>query len=103
MYDVSIGWKCRTISALVIETGCPTGGRSHDWARDAAGVPAALVPALFLACWMHRAPKEAIRLPAAKVETGHCVGLLRLCLDRAADAGLRRVLGVVGDAGRAAS
>ncbi len=71
-------------------------------ARDAAGVPAALVPALFLTCWMHRALKEATRLPAAKVETGHYVGLLRLCLDRADDAGLQRVLGV-GDAGRAAS
>lgn len=65
-------------------------------ARDAAGVPAELVPALFLTCWMHRALKEATRLPAAKVETGHYVSLLRLCLDRADDAGLRRVLGVEG-------
>jgi hypothetical protein len=41
-----------------------------------------LVEPLFYTCWLHRALKQATHLPSAKVETGHYVNLLRLCIDR---------------------
>lgn len=58
----------------------------------AAGVPADLVGALFYSCWMHRALKEATRLPAAAVDAGHYANLLRMCLDHDGDARLRSLL-----------
>lgn len=45
-------------------------------------LPAQLVSPLFYTCWMHRAIKEASRLPAAQIEQGHYVSLLRLCIDQ---------------------
>lgn len=41
-----------------------------------------LVQPLFYTCWMHRAIKEASRLPAARLERGHYVNLLRLCIEK---------------------
>ncbi|MFL5805325.1 MAG: phosphotransferase [Roseiflexaceae bacterium] len=45
------------------------------------GLAPELVESLFYTCWMHRALKEATRLPAEQLERGHYVGLLRLCID----------------------
>lgn len=45
------------------------------------GLPATVVKPLFYTCWMHRALKEATRLPVDKVERGRFVTLLRLCID----------------------
>lgn len=42
----------------------------------------ALVEPLLYTCWMHRSLKEATRLPTRRLEQGHYVNLLRLCLDR---------------------
>jgi hypothetical protein len=44
------------------------------------GLDKALVEPLFVTCWMHRALKEATRLPPARLDSGHYVNLLRLCL-----------------------
>lgn len=44
-------------------------------------LPAQLVSPLFYTCWMHRAIKEASRLPAARMEQGHYVSLLRICIE----------------------
>jgi len=42
----------------------------------------ALIEPLFYTCWMHRALKESARLPLLKLENGHYVNLLRLCIDQ---------------------
>lgn len=44
------------------------------------GLPEHLVEPLFHTCWMHRALKEATRLPAARLQKGHFVELLRMCI-----------------------
>ncbi len=46
------------------------------------GVPCHLVEPLFYTCWMHRALKESTRLTSAKLERGHYVSLLRLCINQ---------------------
>ncbi|MEZ4731273.1 MAG: aminoglycoside phosphotransferase family protein [Caldilineaceae bacterium] len=48
---------------------------------QAISLPTTAVLPLFYTCWMHRALKEATRLPVDKVETGRFVNLLRLCID----------------------
>jgi hypothetical protein len=45
-----------------------------------AGVSPEAVPALFQMCWLHRAVKEAARLPASGLEGGHYINLLRAVL-----------------------
>jgi len=50
-----------------------------------------LVEPLFYTCWMHRALKEATRLSAAKIEKGHYVNLLRLCIENRQAAGLAQL------------
>jgi hypothetical protein len=55
------------------------------------GLERKLVEPLFVTCWMHRALKEATRLSPARLDTGHYVNLLRLCLDRSDAPGLRRL------------
>ena len=45
-----------------------------------AGVSEEAVPALFQMCWLHRAVKEAARLPASGLEGGHYINLLRAVL-----------------------
>lgn len=49
--------------------------------RERLGLPQALVEPLFYTCWMHRSLKEATRLPAERIEQGHYIALLRMCLD----------------------
>jgi hypothetical protein len=44
------------------------------------GLDRSLIEPLFATCWMHRALKEATRLPPARLDSGHYVNLLRLCL-----------------------
>jgi hypothetical protein len=44
------------------------------------GLEATLVAPLFYTCWMHRALKEATRLPAVSLERGHYIKILRLCI-----------------------
>jgi hypothetical protein len=44
------------------------------------GLDRSLVEPLFATCWMHRALKEATRLSPGRVDSGHYVNLLRLCL-----------------------
>jgi hypothetical protein len=44
------------------------------------GLDRRLVEPLFYTCWMHRALKEATRLKQAKLQNGHYVSLLRLCI-----------------------
>jgi thiamine kinase-like enzyme len=39
-----------------------------------------LVEPLFYTCWMHRSLKEATRLAPTKLDSGHYVNLLRLCI-----------------------
>jgi hypothetical protein len=49
---------------------------------ERTGLPGHLVEPLFYTCWMHRALKEATRLPVARLEKGHYVNLLQLCIDQ---------------------
>jgi Phosphotransferase enzyme family len=44
------------------------------------GLDRSLVEPLFATCWMHRALKEATRLSPRRLDSGHYVNLLRLCL-----------------------
>jgi hypothetical protein len=60
--------------------------------REALGLDPALVGPLFHLCWAHRALKEATRLPARGLGRSHYARLLRLCGERTAAPGLRRVL-----------
>jgi hypothetical protein len=55
------------------------------------GVDAACAEPLFYTCWMHRALKEATRLPAARLQSGRYLGLLRALIARSPE--VRRVLG----------
>jgi hypothetical protein len=55
-------------------------------------VPPDLVGPLFYACWMHRALKEATRLPRGRMGGGHYVNLLRLLIARHDTPGLGRFL-----------
>jgi hypothetical protein len=51
----------------------------------------ALVEPLFYLCWMHRAVKEASRLPHDQLQSGRYFNLLRLAIDRRDDPGLKRL------------
>ncbi|HMQ32428.1 MAG TPA: aminoglycoside phosphotransferase family protein [Chloroflexaceae bacterium] len=50
--------------------------------RETIGLSATAIGPLFYTCWMHRALKEATRTAPAKLERGHYVNLLRLCIDK---------------------
>lgn len=50
-----------------------------------------LIEPLFYTCWLHRALKEATRLAPAKIEKGHYVNLLRLCIENRQAAGLAQL------------
>lgn len=58
---------------------------------ERTSVPVHLIEPLFYTCWMHRALKEANRLKPAKLEEGHYVSLLRLCIQRHDAPTLRRL------------
>lgn len=62
------------LSRLVVET-------VQEYCQ-AIGLAESLVLPLFYTCWMHRALKEATRLPVNKVDSGRFVNLLRLCIDQ---------------------
>lgn len=55
------------------------------------GLDSRLVEPLFYLSWMHRALKEASRLPPARLEHGRYVNLLRLAIERRDSSGLRRL------------
>jgi hypothetical protein len=67
----------------------------HHVGRHATqiGLDPALVEALLLTCWMHRALKEATTLRPAHLARGRYVRLLRLCLQHRDAPGLRRLCG----------
>jgi hypothetical protein len=56
-----------------------------------SGLAPELVEPLFYTCWMHRSLKEAARLPATRLERGHYVSLLRLCIEQRDAPTLRRL------------
>jgi hypothetical protein len=63
-----------------------------------SGLAPELVEPLFYTCWMHRALKEATRLPVDQLERGHYVGLLRLCIDGRDAPVLRKLFSIeIGD------
>ena len=57
------------------------------------GLDRGLVGPLFHLCWVHRALKEAMRLPPGELERGRYIRLLRLCIDRRDAPALRRLFG----------
>jgi aminoglycoside phosphotransferase (APT) family kinase protein len=50
---------------------------------------------LFYLCWMHRALKEATRLTAARLESGHYISLLRRCIENRQAPGLAKLFSPV--------
>jgi thiamine kinase-like enzyme len=64
---------------------------------ERTGVSKTLVEPLFYTCWMHRALKEAMRLPPARVEDGHFFRLLRLCIVQRNSAVLTRLFANYGE------
>jgi hypothetical protein len=63
------------------------------------GLEPELALPLLLTCWMHRALKEATRLPPHRLPQGHYVRLLLLCLERHADLPLPPSAAAAGPAG----
>jgi hypothetical protein len=61
--------------------------------RERLRLSAALIEPLFHTSWMHRALKEATRLPKHRLASGHYLALLRRGLDRRETPGLARLLG----------
>ena len=60
--------------------------------RERVGVPEELVEPLFHTSWMHRALKEATRLPKERLGSGHYLALLRNGIDLRETPGVRRLL-----------
>ena len=60
-------------------------------ACGAIGIPNSLVGPLFATCWMHRAVKQAARLPRSRLRRGHYHRLLTITIDEWQSAGLRRL------------
>ncbi len=58
---------------------------------EQVGVPREWVSPLFYLCWAHRALKEATRLSSHRLERGHYINLLRLCIDQRNMPTLRRM------------
>jgi thiamine kinase-like enzyme len=58
-------------------------------AREAIDLPVALVEPLFHTCWMHRAVKQASRLPRWKLGWGHYHRLVSTTIDERTAPGLR--------------
>jgi hypothetical protein len=61
--------------------------------RERVGVPEELVEPLFHTSWMHRALKEATRLPKERLGSGHYLALLRRGIDLRETPGVRKLLG----------
>lgn len=60
------------------------------YSRRLALDPALIAP-LFYTCWVHRALKEATRLPVEHMEQGHYIQLLRVCIEAATSPALQRI------------
>jgi aminoglycoside phosphotransferase (APT) family kinase protein len=60
---------------------------------EAIDLPRAYLEPLFYTCWMHRALKQATRLTGAKLEGGHYLNLLRLCIAQRQSPTLTRLFG----------
>ena len=58
---------------------------------DETGLPTRLVEPLFYLCWVHRAVKEASRLPREALGSGRYFNLLRLAIVRRDAPGLQRL------------
>ncbi len=58
---------------------------------ERTGLSREMIEPLFYTCWLHRALKEATRLPLARLESGHYVNLLRLCIERRNTSALHRL------------
>src|SRR5262249_32128140 len=56
------------------------------------GLASSLVAPLFYTCWMHRSLKEATRLERSKLEHGHYISLLRMCINQRDTPTLQRLL-----------
>jgi hypothetical protein len=61
--------------------------------RERVGVPEELVEPLFHTSWMHRALKEATRLPKGRLESSHYLTLLQRGIDLRETPAVRRLLG----------
>jgi hypothetical protein len=62
---------------------------------ERTGLSREMIEPLFYTCWLHRALKEATRLPLARLEGGHYVNLLRLCIERRNTSALHRLFSPV--------
>lgn len=58
---------------------------------DETGLPTRLIEPLFYFCWIHRAVKEASRLPREALASGRYYNLLRLAIARRDSPGLQRL------------
>jgi hypothetical protein len=58
---------------------------------DETGLPTRLIEPLFYFCWVHRAVKEASRLPREALASGRYYNLLRLAIARRDSPGLQRL------------
>lgn len=81
-------------------TTCSTAQIVEVTARycERTGLSSDLIEPLFYTCWRHRALKEATRLPLDRLEKGHYVRLLRLCIERRSAPVLRRLFALPADA-----
>jgi hypothetical protein len=64
---------------------------------DETGLPTRLVEPLFYLCWVHRAVKEASRLPREALGSGRYFNLLRLAIARRDAPGLQRLFSPTAD------
>ena len=85
----------RLSEAMVVICANPRQMRKLHTASQRAGLT---VEPLFYTCWMHRALKEATRLPPEHLEEGHYLRLLRLCIERRSAPALRRLFAQPADA-----
>jgi hypothetical protein len=65
---------------------------------DETDLPTRLVEPLFYFCWVHRAVKEASRLPREELETGRYFNLLLLAVARRDAPGLQRLFSLASGA-----
>jgi hypothetical protein len=65
---------------------------------DETGLSTRLVEPLFYLCWVHRAVKEASRLPREELESGRYFNLLRLAVARRDAPGLQRLFSLASGA-----
>ena len=94
---LGVGQRLRALSRHLLEVS-PLTSVGSGWVRnyrEQIGLDPELVAPLFHTCWMHRAVKEATRLPAG--QRGHYAELCLMLAERPESAGLRVLLGSVAD------